>query len=124
MKIIAKTRAVLISTRAETVVEVTVAFLVMSLVMVLFAQGMRYAQTAENYAVGKTNDCDKAMLKLQNVVAGKDGTGVTDKDVTDEDTLKLDGKDDLLKLKRYAVTLPSGGDTNTFYYFVFDANLG
>lgn len=124
MKLIAKTRAVLISTKAETVVEVTVAFLVMSLVMVLFAQGMRYAQTAENYAIGMTNDCDKAMRKLQDVVSGKDGTGVTDKDVTDAETLKLDGIDDLLKLKRYAVTLPSGGDSNTFYYYVFDANLG
>ena len=38
MKIIAKTKAVLFSNKAETMVEVTVAFMVLSIIMALFAQ--------------------------------------------------------------------------------------
>ena len=53
MKIIAKTKAILLANKAETMAEVIIAFVVLSLVMALFAQGLRYATSAEKYAKDK-----------------------------------------------------------------------
>lgn len=135
MKIIAKTRAVLFSNKAETIVEVAIAFVVLSIVMVLFAQGMSYAQRAENYAIGKTNDCDDALKRLQLTVSGKENqaTDETNYNVLkdnkvanfaekDKEMRSLDGQEDMLKLKRYYVI--ENGDPNKFFYYVFDADLG
>ena len=68
MKIIAKTKAVLISNKAETLVEVIVAFAVLTIVCVLLGQGMSYAQSIEGFAIEKTKACDEAMRMLQHTV--------------------------------------------------------
>ena len=40
------------------------AFMVLTIVLALFAQGMRFAQTAENYAVERSRDSDSAMKEM------------------------------------------------------------
>jgi hypothetical protein len=130
MKIIAKTRAVLFSNDAESMIEVIVAFAVMTIILSLFAQGIRFANSAQVYAIEKTKDSDIAMQNLQDTVNGnsnkKKDSGVTvGSDDFNGDLIKLKDKNgndvELLKLKRYSVTFNNGGDSNTYYYFVFDA---
>ena len=123
MKIIGKTKAILIEKKAETMVEVVVAFLVMTIVMALFAQGMRYAATAQNFAMEKTRDTDKALKCLQNTVAGKSNPAdvAINSSVIDDKDLNINGNK-MLKLTKHRVTFQSGGDTNTFYYYVYDAD--
>ena len=124
MKIIAKTKAILISNLAETMVEVIVAFVVLSIVMVLFAQGIRFANAAEYYAIENSKACDKAMVNLQKTVTGHGSE--TDMNVvsTNSENQTLDGKSDMLKITKYTITNTSGGDYNIYTYWVFDANLG
>ena len=74
MKILAKTKAKLLETKAESMAEVIVAFLVLSLVMALFAQGLRYATSVETYSKTNTENNDNSMIELQKTIAGKGGT--------------------------------------------------
>ena len=132
MKLIAKTKAVLMQNKAETMVEVIVAFAVLSIIMVLFAQGMRYAATAENHAVENTKNSDRAMLRLQQVISKNyDVTNepedqkdtIEDNPINaDPDKIALDGKEGVLKLTKYEVELKNAGDSNKYLYYVFDAN--
>lgn len=123
MKIIAKTKAILIATKAESMSEVVVAFLVLSIIMVVFVRGITFAGKAESNAIDNVNTSDDAMIRLQKVVTDQDPkpAGVSDETVDAPGT--LDGHD-LLKLKKYTVSYSSGGDTNSYIYYVFDAKLG
>lgn len=126
MKIIAKTKAILIQNTAETMVEVIVAFVVLSIVMVLFAQGMRYAATAEDYAMRNTRKYDEAMIRLQNTVTGKNpGDAHSTEIVNDSISRSLSGDPDadpiVLKVNKYEVSFSTSGDSNTCIYYVFDA---
>lgn len=132
MKIIAKTKAVLFANKAESMIEVIVAFTVMTIILALFAQGIRFANAAQGYAIEKTKDSDIAMQNLQDTVNGnpnkKKADGVTvGSDDFGGDLIKIKDKDgndvEMLKLKRYYVTFNNGGDSNTYYYYVFDADL-
>ncbi len=114
MKIIAKTKAVLFSNKAETMVEVTVAFMVLSIIMALFAQGMSFAHKAENYAIDRSRDTDKAFKDLLDTAINSAGSFEVDSTTN----VSLYGKDDCLKLKRYRK--PDGSEIIVFY--VFDAN--
>ena len=122
MKIKAKTKAILYYNNAETIVEVIVAFLVLSIIMVLFARGITFASTAEKHAIDNINTADDAMIRLQKVVTDQNPkpAGVTGET---EDPGELDDQD-ILILKKYTVTYASGGDTNSYIYYVFDAKLG
>ncbi len=119
MKILSETKEILESNKAETMVEVIVAFLVLSIVMVLFAQGMRYATSAETFAVDNARACDEAMLRLQKTVTGNEDAAVR----MSTENVALGNQSDMLKLSNYSVVLTDGGDTNVFYYWVFDANV-
>ena len=114
MKILAKTKAKLIETKAESMAEVVVAFLVLSLVMALFAQGLRYATSAEAYAKDNTVACDKSMIELQKTLAGKGGTAYRH---DEPDNVALSSMNNALKLSCYSVTT----DHDTNIYWVFDA---
>lgn len=126
MKIIAKTRTVLISNKAETLVEVIVAFAVLTIVCVLLGQGMRYAQAIEGFAIEKTKACDEAMQMLQHTVT-KGGNQAESKDPIIDDhediSLEIDGKK-LLKIKKYIARPTERGKEVDYYYYVFDAKLG
>jgi hypothetical protein len=115
MKIIAKTKRELLANKAESMAEVVVAFLVLTIVMTLFAQGISFSNRAEKYAVDRTRDSDKAMKDLLDTVIANHG------DADDGSTIKesLNGQPNMLKLKLYIVS--TGGD-NCIYY-VYDADL-
>ena len=123
MKIIAKTKAVLFSNKAESMVEVIVAFVVLTIVMALFAQGMNFATSAEKYAIENTKANDAAILKLQKTVSGVGNEANSVNTITDESRLKLNDKPNMLILTKYSIVSGSG-PSNVFNYFVFDANLG
>ena len=116
MKILPKTKAILISTKAETMVEVIVAFLVMSIVMVLFAQGLRYATSAQTYAIDNGRACDKAMIELHKTVSG--AGGIAEQDTDTIKNIAVDNQSDVLQVSRYTVNMGSG---DYFVYWVFDA---
>ena len=115
MKIIAKTKAILICNKAETIAEVLVAFLVLSIVMVLFAQGLRFATAAEKYAIDNTRTYDNAFLELQKTLAGEPGQASQLR----HDKKALTGPGTELYLRWYSVEIGEG-DTDTYYYYVFD----
>ena len=117
MKMIPKTKALLLANKAESMAEVTVAFMVLTIVLTLFAQGMRFAQTAENYAIDRSRDSDKAMKEMLDAAILDSGNA--DSDYTDLDD--FDGHTDLLKLTVYKVK-PEGGGDNCIY-IVYDARL-
>ena len=117
MKIIAKTKAILICNKAETIAEALVAFLVLSIVMVLFAQGMRFATAAEKFAIDNTKTYDNAFLELQKTIAG-DASGKASR--KEHYPVALTGTDSELHLSSYSVEVGEG-DTDTYIYWVFDA---
>ena len=117
MKIIAKTKRELLTNKAESMIEVVVAFLVLSIVMALFAQGMSFSNRAENYAVDRARDSDKAMKSLLDTVISGSGGALSGTSSNES----LDDQPNMLKLRIYTVTTEDGGD-NCIYY-VYDANL-
>lgn len=121
MKIIAKTKAVLYENKAESIVEVIVAFVVITIVMVMFAQGMNYVTSAEKYAIENTKNNDTAMLRLQRTVTGVANEAESE-DITTSAKLKLQDQENMLKLTKYKISCGSG-PSNVFNYYVFDANL-
>ena len=135
MKIIAKTKAVLREQKAETMVEVVVAFVVLSIVMVMFSQGLKYATTAEVYAVENGKACDKAMINLQRFITGhpdEQGNNIPSSPLDDgvlisgdnSENMALNNQSDMLKITKYSVAYSEGGDSNVYIYWVFDANVG
>ena len=123
MKIVAKTKAVLLANTAETMAEVIIAFVVLSLVMALFAQGLRYATSAEVYAKNKTVTTDDSLLKLQKTLAvggeGAKNFDTANKTLITDDSDFKDPSGDALKLTQYGVQ--NEGDSGWNYYWVFDA---
>ena len=117
MKMIPKTKEALLTNKAESMAEVVVAFMVLTIVMSLFAQGMKFAQRAENFAIERARDSDKAMRTMLD--AAINSAGAADSSVVEDVT--LDGQDDMLRLRFYSVTTEGGGDH--CIYFVYDANL-
>lgn len=113
MKILAKTKANLLETKAESMAEVIVAFLVLSLVMALFAQGLRYATSVESYSKANTVNNDNSMIELQKTLSGKGGNASRPEDPQNR---PLPGQENALKLSQYFVV--TGHDTNV--YWVFD----
>ena len=116
MKMIPKTKALLLSNKAESMAEVVVAFLVLSIVMSLFAQGMKFSQTAERYAIDRSRFSDKAMKDMLDTAIN--GTGNAEPGPVSQE--ELNGSP-LLKLRYYRVPGEGGGDYCVYY--VYDANL-
>lgn len=117
MKILAKTKAKLLETKAESMAEVIVAFLVLSLVMALFAQGLRYATSVEVYSKSNTENNDYSMIELQKTLAGKGGNASRPDDPLNR---PLASNNNALKLSQYVVSAKDNShDFNV--YWVFDA---
>lgn len=68
MKLISKNRTVL-DNKGESIVEVIVAFAVLSIMMVLFSQGIAYASRSSMQADKNRDSADKAMMDLQEQIA-------------------------------------------------------
>ena len=123
MKIIAKTKAILLANKAETMAEVIIAFVVLSLVMALFAQGLRYATSAEKYAKDNSVAYDQSLLKLQKTLA-KGGEGAADiktenRSLSADVSAFEDSSKNKLQLTQYGVK--NEGDSGWTFYWVFDA---
>ena len=118
MKIIAKTKAVFADNKAETIMEVLVAFLVLTIVMVLFAQGISYANVAEMYALNNGKTSDDSLFELQKTISGNNGSAKIQNETPENFSLEGCSKD--IKLRQYCVVAPEGGETNCCFYWVFD----
>ena len=69
MRRIIKTTSILRDNSGETIVEVTVAFTLLAIMLVIFSQGIAYATKAEVNASRSRNRADAAMIKLQHWLA-------------------------------------------------------
>lgn len=70
MKLIRKNINPLEDNKGETIVEVVVAFTVLSIMMVLFSQGIAYASRIGIRADQNRDSADQAMMDLQEQIAG------------------------------------------------------
>ena len=68
MKIIAKTKEVLFANKAESMAEVVVAFMVLTIVMALFAQGMKFSNNAERYAIAAE---EAAVIRFRKILTAR-----------------------------------------------------
>ena len=119
MKIIAKTKNSFFDNKAESMAEVTVAFMVLVIIVTLYATCMQSANRVQSYAVGRTRDTDKAMEELiKTAVLGIDEDVVQAGSTTYE---SLDNIPDLIIRRDYTVYSKDGGDH--IVYVVFDANI-
>ncbi|MCR5329208.1 MAG: hypothetical protein K6E12_10215 [Saccharofermentans sp.] len=92
MKILKKSLSILKSRSGETMVEVLVAFTLLSLMLLIFAQGLSYAANAEVRAVSNRKDADQSMIALQkklssaNPKTSEDSISVTSRDPINVDS--------------------------------------
>ena len=71
MKLIRKT-SLIIDNSGETMVEVLVAFTLLSIMLVIFSQGIAWASKSEMNATKNRNNADTAMKDLQHALAAND----------------------------------------------------
>ena len=69
MKMISKTGKILRSNSGETMVEVIVAFTLLTIMLVVFAEGLAWATKSETEARERRNAADQGMIDLQNTLA-------------------------------------------------------
>ena len=77
MKLFNKTKDILSNESGETMVEVLVAFTLLSIMLVIFAQGITWASKSEVNAITSRTAADQAMRKLCSELAGHDITDVS-----------------------------------------------
>jgi len=76
MRLINKTKKILRDNSGETMVEVIVAFTLLTVLLVTYAQGITSAANAEAAATKNRTSADEAMLALQEqLAAGTGGSG-------------------------------------------------
>ena len=71
MKRLLDTRKILQNNRGETIVEVLVAFTLLSIMLVLFSQGIAWASRSETRATQSRDSADRAMEALQSQLASE-----------------------------------------------------
>lgn len=69
MKILKKTASILINTSGESIIEVLVAFTLLSIMMVVFSQGLASASVSEVNAKKTRDSADQSMIDLQRKLA-------------------------------------------------------
>ena len=72
MKKLRKIGMILKNTSGETMVEVIVAFTLLSIMMVVFSQGLASATTSEVNAKKNRDSADNSMIKLQQKLASEE----------------------------------------------------
>ena len=70
MKIVNKTKDIMRDNSGETMVEVMVAFTLLSIMLLIFAQGISFATNTEMRASKSRNSADQALISLQKKRAG------------------------------------------------------
>lgn len=124
MKIINKTKDILRDNSGETLVEVLVAFTLLSIMLLIFAQGISFATSSERRASESRKAADDAMILLQKKRAGltiqsSDGSVVPGSNLSNLD-VSTDGETDkpLVRRNGYTVTV----DGNTYQYYVYEVS--
>lgn len=69
MKILKKTSSILKNTSGESIIEVLVAFTLLSIMMVVFSQGLASASVSEVNAKKTRDSADQSMIDLQRKLA-------------------------------------------------------
>ncbi|MBR3247282.1 MAG: hypothetical protein IKG03_02680 [Clostridiales bacterium] len=90
-----KIRNLLKDNKGETILEVVVAFTLLTIMMVLFSQGIKYATMTNLKADETRNDSDKAMEELQKEIASDSSVAMP--------VGNIDGNN--VNRKRYVVTV-------------------
>lgn len=75
MKMICKARKILLNNNGESMVEVIVAFTLLSIMLVIFSQGMAWATNSEVQASANRDSADQAMIHLQQTLAQEETAG-------------------------------------------------
>ena len=87
-KLINRISSILDDESGETIVEVVVAFALLSIMLVVFAQGLAWATSTEMNASEKRKTADDSMIQLQNKLATEHqaaGSRITNKDPNNPD---------------------------------------
>ena len=90
-----KIRNLLKDNKGETILEVVVAFTLLTIMMVLFSQGIKYATMTNLKADETRNDSDRAMEELQKEIASDSSVAMP--------VGNIDGNN--INRKRYVVTV-------------------
>ena len=90
-----KIRNLLKDNKGETILEVVVAFTLLTIMMVLFSQGIKYATMTNLKADETRNDSDRAMEELQKEIASDSSVAMP--------VGNIDGNN--VNRKRYVVTV-------------------
>lgn len=77
MKTINKTSKILKNNSGETMVEVMVAFTLLTIMMLIFSQGLAWATRSEVKASESRNAADNGMMSLQAILASEDTPGAS-----------------------------------------------
>ncbi len=74
-KIVNRCKSVLNNRSGETIIEVVVAFALLSIMLVLFSQGIAWATNTEMAATDNRKKADDSMIKLQENLAAENASG-------------------------------------------------
>ena len=106
--IIRKINNLLKDTKGETIIEVVVAFTLLTIMMLLFSQGIKYATMTNMRADDTRSDSDLAMEGLQAEVASDKSTAMPVNDIEGNNVYR----------KRYVITV----DGQHYTYVVYSAD--
>ena len=123
MRRIDKTRSVLTDNSGETIVEVTVAFTLLAVMLVIFSQGIAYATAAEVNASRSRNHADAAMIELQRAIARPTSSDL----ITPPLPIPVDGNNNAY-MKIYTVRIGTDtpedlSDDGTYLYAVYGTDV-
>lgn len=103
-----KMKTALNNRRGETIVEVVVAFTLLSIMLVLFSQGLAWASNTQIHASNNRKKADDTMLALQEKLATTSPVNGAPLTVTSEGATKV------LPINRYVYSI------NGTYYVVYE----
>ncbi len=109
--------------KGETIVEVVVAFLVLSIMLALFAQGLSYAGKTSSYAVEEMTAADTAVIELQKTINYTGAEGTEDGKAlrtSEADREYVFDNGSSIVAHQYVVSQASGTDIRNYYYWVYE----
>ncbi|MBR1797501.1 MAG: prepilin-type N-terminal cleavage/methylation domain-containing protein [Clostridiales bacterium] len=113
MRRISKTGSIISDNKGETMVEVIVAFTLLSIMLVVFSEGISWATKSEVNANKSRTGADNAMIALQQKLAGKSPEDVI-KSSESNGSVEVGGT----TVSRYTYTVTIDG--NTYTYVVYE----
>ena len=115
-------KQILNDNKGETIMEVVVAFLVLSIMLALFAQGIRYANNARIYAMDECEAADTAVIELQKTINYDENEGVENGKalMTSAESRETSIGNGKIVAHQYVVSQASGTDIRNYYYWVYE----